>query len=112
MQSDSDDGLQDAFAQLVEARSRLDDGEIPWRERQPFLESRGYMLRPRYRPGWTPSWLGKDVDYEECEDWHVQIVSSPAFYLSFVMTAVGYFPHRRGADLRQQASVHQGRPNE
>ncbi|KZT13173.1 uncharacterized protein LAESUDRAFT_638707 [Laetiporus sulphureus 93-53] len=32
--------------------------EIRWRDRQPFLESRGYMLRPRYRPGWVPSWRG------------------------------------------------------
>ncbi|KAJ7100959.1 hypothetical protein B0H15DRAFT_899862 [Mycena belliarum] len=27
-----------------------------WRKLQPFLEECGYMLRPRFRPGWTPSW--------------------------------------------------------
>ncbi|KAI0041906.1 hypothetical protein FA95DRAFT_1598729 [Auriscalpium vulgare] len=27
-----------------------------WRDQAPFLESRGYRLRPRLRPGWTPSW--------------------------------------------------------
>ncbi|KAL6306698.1 hypothetical protein BKA93DRAFT_728769 [Sparassis latifolia] len=32
--------------------------EERWKDRQPFLESRGYMLRPRYRPGWIPSWTG------------------------------------------------------
>ncbi|KAM5532635.1 hypothetical protein V8D89_013679 [Ganoderma adspersum] len=30
--------------------------ELAWRDRQPYLESRGYLLRPRYRPGWMPSW--------------------------------------------------------
>ncbi|KAL6306741.1 hypothetical protein BKA93DRAFT_772601 [Sparassis latifolia] len=32
--------------------------EARWRDRQQFLETRGYMLRPRYHPGWTPSWFG------------------------------------------------------
>ncbi|KAI0773748.1 kinase-like domain-containing protein [Fomes fomentarius] len=30
--------------------------ELFWKDRQQFLQSRGYMLRPRYRPGWIPSW--------------------------------------------------------
>lgn len=44
--------------------------EIMWRDKQPFLESRGYMLRPRLRPGWVPSWMtGQPVDeLEFCED--------------------------------------------
>ncbi|EMD34377.1 hypothetical protein CERSUDRAFT_117250 [Gelatoporia subvermispora B] len=28
-----------------------------WRDRQLFLQSRGYMLRPRLRDDWTPSWF-------------------------------------------------------
>ncbi|GBE79228.1 hypothetical protein SCP_0204250 [Sparassis crispa] len=32
--------------------------EARWRDRQQFLEAHGYMLRPRYHPGWTPSWGG------------------------------------------------------
>jgi hypothetical protein len=32
--------------------------EIYWRDRQQWLETRGYMLRPRYRPGWKASWIG------------------------------------------------------
>ncbi|KAA1478718.1 hypothetical protein DENSPDRAFT_830067 [Dentipellis sp. KUC8613] len=28
-----------------------------WRNRQPMLQTRGYMLRPRFRPGWKPSWI-------------------------------------------------------
>ncbi|KAI0786627.1 hypothetical protein C8Q75DRAFT_260268 [Abortiporus biennis] len=27
-----------------------------WRDLQPYLATRGYMLRPRYHAGWTPSW--------------------------------------------------------
>ncbi|KAI0773746.1 kinase-like domain-containing protein [Fomes fomentarius] len=30
--------------------------EIYWRDRQEFFLSHGYMFRPRYRPGWIPSW--------------------------------------------------------
>ena len=42
--------------------------EIRWRDRQPFLEYKGYMLRPRLRPGWTPSWLTTGEDHDYCED--------------------------------------------
>lgn len=52
---------QELFAQLGE-------GEKAWRDRQPFLQSRGYMLRPRYRPGWVPSWKGTNrhpIDFED-----------------------------------------------
>lgn len=33
-----------------------------------FLEARGYMLRPRYCPGWTPSWRAREVNPDFCED--------------------------------------------
>lgn len=36
----------------------LSEAELRWTERQPFLEARGYQLRPRYRPGWVRSWTG------------------------------------------------------
>lgn len=35
----------------------LHNREILWRDKQVFLQSRGYMLRSRYRPNWVPSWL-------------------------------------------------------
>lgn len=35
----------------------LTDGERFWVELQPWLRDAGYELRPRYQPGWTPSWL-------------------------------------------------------
>ena len=42
--------------------------EVRWRDRQLFLESKGYMLRPRLRPGWTPSWLLTGQKCYTCED--------------------------------------------
>jgi len=30
--------------------------ELFWRDHQPWLEEKGYMLRPRYKPGWVASW--------------------------------------------------------
>ncbi|TDL15498.1 hypothetical protein BD410DRAFT_816966 [Rickenella mellea] len=35
--------------------------EIFWQDHQKWLESIGYMLRPRYRPGWVPSWNGPNM---------------------------------------------------
>lgn len=46
----------------------LDEHEIWWAERQEALEVIGYMLRPRYRPGWIPSWRGTDKFYLDAED--------------------------------------------
>src|SRR6266702_3568987 len=48
--------------------SRLSTQEVKWRDCQPFLESKGYMLRPRLRPGWTPSWISTGKHYEFFED--------------------------------------------
>ena len=38
------------------ALERHSEVEMTWIKRQPLFESRGYMLRPRFRPGWIPSW--------------------------------------------------------
>ncbi|KAJ7252088.1 hypothetical protein B0H12DRAFT_1202638 [Mycena haematopus] len=42
--------------------------EIFWRDHQVWLQECGYMLRPRYRPDWVPSWLGTEKDPEDFED--------------------------------------------
>ncbi|KDQ17703.1 hypothetical protein BOTBODRAFT_29861 [Botryobasidium botryosum FD-172 SS1] len=34
----------------------LNSNELFWVRYQPFFESKGYQLRPRYRPGWVRSW--------------------------------------------------------
>ncbi|KAI9063468.1 hypothetical protein FKP32DRAFT_1571909 [Trametes sanguinea] len=36
--------------------ANLSESELFWQTRFPFLESHGYLLRPRHRPGWIPSW--------------------------------------------------------
>lgn len=46
----------------------LSSYEITWRDRQQFLESKGYMLRPRLRPGWIPSWLQSGTYWRRAED--------------------------------------------
>ncbi|KDN39486.1 hypothetical protein RSAG8_08781, partial [Rhizoctonia solani AG-8 WAC10335] len=35
---------------------------------QPYLLSKGYRLRPRYQPDWTPSWKGTNIKPSKCED--------------------------------------------
>ncbi|EEB90034.1 hypothetical protein MPER_11813, partial [Moniliophthora perniciosa FA553] len=46
----------------------LDEGEVFWRDHQPWLEKHGYMLRPRYHFEWTPSWINSKRPRLECED--------------------------------------------
>ncbi|KAF9814683.1 hypothetical protein IEO21_04978 [Rhodonia placenta] len=46
----------------------LSKGELYWRDRQPWLEKRGYLLRPRYSPDWRPSWEGTKKRFFSCED--------------------------------------------
>lgn len=42
--------------------------EIFWRDRCSLFEKHGYRLRPRFRPGWVPSWYTNDVYKVSCED--------------------------------------------
>lgn len=44
------------------------DVERGWKDRQLFLLSKGYQLRPRLRHGWKPSWEGTDKNILDCED--------------------------------------------
>ncbi|KAJ7449256.1 kinase-like domain-containing protein [Mycena latifolia] len=50
--------------------TNLVEEEYMWAHYQPFLEEQGYMLRPRYRPGWVPSLLTPGTFPWECEDSH------------------------------------------
>ncbi|KAJ3554130.1 hypothetical protein NM688_g3268 [Phlebia brevispora] len=45
-----------SFRKPPASLTNLLDIERRWVEKQPFLESKGYMLRDRLRPGWKPSW--------------------------------------------------------
>ncbi|TFY55842.1 hypothetical protein EVG20_g9168 [Dentipellis fragilis] len=56
-----------------EFSARLRRVERQWLKIQPWLQSQGYMLRPRFRPGWVPSWYTparwkKSVEIDYCED--------------------------------------------
>lgn len=50
--------------------------EKQWAKRQPALEEAGYMLRPRYRPGWQPSWIGQNRFFLNLEDGKAQAVNT------------------------------------
>lgn len=43
-------------------------GEIFWHEHATWLKECGYELRPRFRPGWVPSWIVMKKDPYLCED--------------------------------------------
>lgn len=42
--------------------------EVFWRDRYHFLQRKGYLFRPRFKPDWKPSWLGTNRDPDFCED--------------------------------------------
>lgn len=64
--------LQHGYVPTVEeisvVMSRLSNTETKWKNRAEMLENEGYTLRPRLRPGWTPSWLASGKHPLECED--------------------------------------------
>ena len=48
---------------------KLSEAESFWGDRYEFLHSAGYTLRPRYKPGWSPSWkAGPQTDLLSSED--------------------------------------------
>lgn len=65
-ESKNDNFVDDTFA--------LRAWEYQWTHIQPWLESKGYMIRPRFRPGWIPSWTSTSNTrkvrrpYGRCED--------------------------------------------
>ncbi|KAG9123586.1 hypothetical protein FRC07_014637 [Ceratobasidium sp. 392] len=44
------------------------EAENRWVSLQPYLLSKGYQLRPRYRPDWVPSWKATGENPLDCED--------------------------------------------
>ncbi len=60
--------LEDVRARMLEGFYDLDEAEIEWRDKADFLMQHGYRLRPRFMPGWTPSWEGTDILPTYCED--------------------------------------------
>lgn len=72
----TDAGAGALAAELTYLHGGLAKHEYFWRDRQPWLQERGYMLRPRYTPDWKPSWLGTTKHYSDCEDGQSTMVSS------------------------------------
>lgn len=62
-------------------------GEESWVARFDFLKSRGYLLRPRYRPGWVHSWKDKKgvfyLAFEDSIEFSVRRTNSLADRASF-----------------------------
>ncbi|KAJ7155629.1 kinase-like domain-containing protein [Mycena filopes] len=48
----------------------LGPSEQFWTNHQPWLERCGYKLRPRYSPGWVPSWSNAIEERSNFEDGH------------------------------------------
>ena len=44
----------ESYAEIAIFNTRLLSYEARWRDKQPFLASRGYQLRSRYHPSWVP----------------------------------------------------------
>ncbi|KAI9069041.1 kinase-like protein [Trametes sanguinea] len=65
----NDDDVLLRYARLTEeGLYSLAPQEVFWQERYRYLKDRGYLLRPRYAPGWRPSWIGTRRDPTYCED--------------------------------------------
>ncbi|KAF8506378.1 kinase-like domain-containing protein [Gautieria morchelliformis] len=48
--------------------STIEPAEIFWAEHYRWLESQGYLLRPRYHPDWIPTWKRTKKYINLCED--------------------------------------------
>lgn len=66
-----------ALADLAALGAKLSDFELRWRDRQRFLEGKGYMLRARYHPEWVPSWTHNGKKPTRCEDFCSLPVRAP-----------------------------------
>ncbi|KAF8166987.1 hypothetical protein BJ912DRAFT_797366, partial [Pholiota molesta] len=52
----------------------LSPSEKLWRDRYGFLNQKGYQLRPRYQPGWSPTRYGNGRHHHSGEDYIMQIL--------------------------------------
>lgn len=71
----------------------ISEKEQKWRNRYYFFLDRGYQLRPRYVPGWTPSWVGTDLDPSYCEDAVEHVVRCLHIILSLNLSEADHFSY-------------------
>lgn len=64
--------------ELQDIRAHHHRYEDLWTARYELLKRHGYSLRPRFRPGWVPSWHGTELNPFDCEDGHLHLVSLAA----------------------------------
>ena len=60
-------------------RAKLNESEVFWRDHQKWLQTCGYMLRPRYMPDWKASWLTNPESEWKAEDRHIPTVRCSYF---------------------------------
>ncbi|KAF8897975.1 hypothetical protein CPB85DRAFT_193044 [Mucidula mucida] len=68
--------IADSSAVTSMGLEKRDIYELFWVRHQPLLLEKGYLLRPRYAPNWTPPWLLPDApsaDPWDNEDAHIPI---------------------------------------
>ena len=74
MSTAEDEDPQALLQELSDLLSKLKINERKWRDHHETLEKEGYVLRPRLRPGWTPSWLQSGKNPLDCEDGELFLV--------------------------------------
>ena len=73
-----------------------------WRDHQVWLAGKGYMLRPRYRPGWQPSWEEGNRDaWMRYEDGiAAPVCRSNLNIKGYISQTVARLYHRRNSSIR------------
>lgn len=67
--TEQDPGPQPISTGVARLGAELNDHEKRWRDKQAFLEGRGYLLRARYHPDWVPPWFLNGKHPLDCEDY-------------------------------------------
>ncbi|TFY81389.1 hypothetical protein EWM64_g2624 [Hericium alpestre] len=100
-------GHVESHIEDINAPFGLRELEMGWQFFQPYLKSKGYILRPRYWPGWIGSWVGTDRDPLSCEDSIVvvRIPLPPCPVLTPLSPCQGLDRDRRHPRGRQQADL-------
>ena len=85
-----------AYSGQVAQESReigtLFPSEVWWRDHYDDIKRCGYKLRPRYHPGWVPSWKELNKDISSVEDGQPCLVSAIRLVLSALTDWISFGP--------------------